>query len=108
MVQDESEIKGILKLFSSQPTSSQRDAPPLPRQAMRRREELDPLAVQISANTDLMTRFRETMGCGVDERAREMIDAVRNYARTIDPEVTYVEGARLVLLLMAIVKNDRK
>jgi hypothetical protein len=107
VAQEEIEIKGILKFFSSQPATSQRNAPPLPRQAMRSREELAPLAVQISANTDLMTRFRKTMGCGVDERAREMIDEVRSYACTIDPEVTCVEGARLVLLLMAIVENDR-
>jgi len=37
---------------------------------------------------------------GSDNEAlrREVIDEIRNYARTLDPTITYVEGAALVLV----------
>jgi hypothetical protein len=95
----------VLRIFSSKPTS--RDPSPLPsQQPMRSLDELKPLAKQIAANADLMKRFRETKGGGDEDRAREMVDEVRNYARSIEPAITYAEGASLALLLMEYVDSE--
>ena len=46
-----------------------------------------------------MNKYHATIGCEDDARMRDMIDQVRNYARGIDPTLTYAEGASLALLL---------
>jgi hypothetical protein len=69
---------------------------------MRRAEELTPLAVRIAENADLVQRFRAVVGCDDRERASKMMDEVREYAQTLDPSISDVEGARIVLVLLNI------
>ena len=78
----------------------QRDPPPaIAREKMRGHLELQLLAKQVAANASLMNKYHATIGCEDDARMRDMIDQVRNYARGIDPTLTYAEGASLALLL---------
>ena len=46
-----------------------------------------------------MKRFFEVRGSGNEDVMREVIDEIRNYARTLDPTISYVEGAALALML---------
>ncbi len=73
---------------------------------MRTLEELTPLANQVASNFELMKEFREVMGSGDEDRGREMVDEVRNFARTLDPTLTYAEGARITVVLMGIVGDQ--
>ena len=73
---------------------------------MRTLEELTPLATQIASNLELMKKFREVMGSGDEDRARVMVDEVRHFAQTLDPTVTYAEGARITLVLMTIIRDQ--
>lgn len=103
MTDDKSE-RGILKINSlanqTRCLSLHREVP------MRSGEELDPVARQISLDRHLMQRFREVMGCGDEERARAMVDEVRLIAQTIDPSVSYAEGARVTVYLMQIAQDQ--
>ena len=101
----EKKPKGILRLFSPEPKSS-REMRPLPAQEpMRSSDHLRQLAKQIAENADLIRSFQENVGKDDKDRAGNFIDEVRNYALSIDPALTYAEGARLALLLTEIFKS---
>ena len=68
----------------------------------RNSEQLEPLARRVLENTALMKRFSDANGSDNENLAREVIDEIRNYAQTLDPTITYVEGARLCLVLMKL------
>ena len=91
--------RGVLKLVTEEPGPSQTPAPIPVRETMRSDAELDPLVRQIAANASVMRRFRETVGCDDEVRVRAVIDEIRSYAVSIDPKLTYAEGAKLALLL---------
>jgi hypothetical protein len=100
------EPKGVLRILGSGPETS-RDTPLLlSREPMRSADELRPLAKQIAANADLIRSFQENVGKDDEDRARNFIDEVRNYARSIDPALTYAEDAALALLLTEIFRNE--
>jgi hypothetical protein len=76
------------------------DPPPaIARKPMRSMGELEPLAKQVAANAPLMNKFRATIGCEDEARMRDIIDEIRNYARSIDPALTHAEGTTLAVLL---------
>jgi hypothetical protein len=54
----------------------------------------------------LIRSFQENVGKDDEDRARNFIDEVRNYARSIDPALTYAEDAALALLLTEIFRNE--
>lgn len=91
--------RGVLKLVSEKPGLSHDPAPIVAHETMRSSAELDPLVRQVAANASLMERFRETVGRNDEARVRAVIDEVRSYAISIDPNLTYAEGAKLALLL---------
>ena len=90
---------GVLKIPNLKPDVLRDPPPAIAREPMRGNLELQPLAKQVAANATLMNKFRATIGCEDEARMRDMIDEVRNYARSIDPTLTYAEGASLALLL---------
>jgi len=73
---------------------------------MRSVEELDPVARRISSDRNLMQRFREVIVCENSDRAREMVDEIRHIAQTIDPSISYAEGASASIRLMQIVRDQ--
>ena len=91
--------RGVLKLASDKPAPSHDPAPIVAYEAMRSSAELEPLVRPVAASASLMKRFRETVGCNDEARVRAVIDEVRSYAISIDPNLTYDEGAKLALLL---------
>ncbi|MET4803388.1 hypothetical protein [Bradyrhizobium sp. LB11.1] len=97
--------RGVLRIPGSKPDVLRDPPPAIAREPMRSNSELEPLAKQVAANAPLMNKFRATIGCEDEARMRDMIDEVRNYARSIDSALTYAEGARLALLLSNI--DDR-
>jgi hypothetical protein len=100
------EPKGVLKILGSGPEIS-RDTPLLlPREPMRSADELRPLAKQIAANAGLIRSFQKNVGKDDEDRARNFINEVRNYAHSIDPALTYAEGAHLALLLTEIFRSE--
>ncbi|MHC2531853.1 hypothetical protein [Bradyrhizobium diazoefficiens] len=94
--------KGVLRIVGSKPDVSHDPPPPIARKPMRSNSELEPLAKQVAANVPLLNKFRATIGCEDQARMRDMIDEVRNYARSIDPALTHAEGATIALLLSNI------
>ncbi|MGA2291654.1 hypothetical protein [Bradyrhizobium sp.] len=58
-------------------------------------------------NLELMRRFRDVMGSDDEDRARAMVDEVRNFARTFDPTITYPEGATISVILMKMTRDQR-
>ena len=65
----------------------------------RSREELRPLAERVAQNPQIMQRFYQARGSDNEALGRDVVDEIRNYARELDPTITYVEGARMVLVL---------
>lgn|SRR4051794_25575781 len=105
---DDKPQRGVLKINSLGEPKAAREPPPITRVPMRSGEELDPVARQISLDRHLMQRLQEVMGCGEEERARAMVDEVRLIAQTIDPTISYAEGARVTVCLMQIVHDQHK
>jgi hypothetical protein len=66
---------------------------------MRSNAKLEPLAKKVAENVSLMKKFRATVGADDEARMRSVIDEIREYATSIDPTLTYAEGAKLALLL---------
>jgi hypothetical protein len=95
----EEKPRGVLKLVSEKAGPSRDPAPIVAHETMRTSAELDPLVKQVAANGSLMRKFRETVGCDDEARVRAVIDEIRSYAASIDPKLTYAEGAKLALLL---------
>ena len=62
-------------------------------------EELRPLAKLVSENPTIMKRFYQARGSDNEDLGRAVVDEIINYARSVDPAISYVEGATLVLLL---------
>jgi hypothetical protein len=84
-------------------TEAKPEPPPLPRgKPMRTLDELRPFARQVASNIELLRKLKKAMGSGDESRAREMVDEVRHFAQTLDPTITYAEGAEVALLLMEI------
>jgi hypothetical protein len=75
---------------------------------MRTLDELRPLARQVASNVELMQRFAKVVGSGNESRGREMVDEVRHAAQSLDPTITYAEGAEIALLLMEIGRDQSK
>jgi hypothetical protein len=94
--------KGILRIPGPKPDISHTPPPAITRKAMRSMSELGPLADQVAANAPLMNKFRATIGCEDEPRMHDMIDEIRNYARSIDPTLTHAEGTTLAVLLSNI------
>jgi len=104
---DDKSPRGVLKINSPAQPKATREPPPITPAPMRSREELDPVARQISLDSHLMERFRGVMGCGDEERARAMVDEVRLIAQSIDPSISYAEGARVTICLMQMVHDQK-
>ena len=94
--------RGVLRISGSKPDVSHDPPPAIARKPIRSNSELKPLAKQVAANAPLVNKFCATIGCEDEARMRDMIGEVRNYARSIDPALTYAEGATLALLLSNI------
>jgi hypothetical protein len=97
---------GTLKISSLDQPKAVREPPPLERVSFRSLDELNPVARQISLDHSLMQRFREVMGCENSDRAHQMVDEVRHITQTIDPTISYVEGASVTVCLMQIVRDQ--
>jgi hypothetical protein len=80
--------------------------PPEPLKLDRTSEQLKPLAKRVAENAAIMQRFYQARGSDDEALGREAIDEIRNYARTLDPTITYVEGAWLVLVLEEMFPRD--
>ena len=101
---DEEKPIGILRIPSfDKPKISQELSSRPPPKTIRAAEELMPLAYQLASNAELMGRFREVMGSGNKDQARIAMDEVRQHAQTLDPSLTYADGATRTVLLMEIV-----
>ena len=97
---DEKKPMGRLILVSGSKPGPQNPPPTLPpRMPMRTQEELTPVAQRVLENVALMQRFRSAVGSDDEPRVRAVIDEVRNYAQTLDPTITYAEGARIAFVL---------
>lgn len=82
------------------PRAEQSPPPPMrPQVRDRFGDELKPLAKRVADNPDIMRRFEQARGSDNEDLAREVVDEIRNYARSLDPTIGYVEGATIVLLL---------
>jgi len=104
---DEERPMGIIRIPSSdKPKISQEPSSRPPPKTIRAPVELVPLARQIAANVELMGRFREAMGSGNEDLARKVVDEVRQHAQTLDPSLTYADGATVNILLMEIIGNQ--
>jgi hypothetical protein len=82
------------------------EPPPIQGEPMRTLDELRQLARQVASNVELMQKFQKVMGSGDESRGRDMVDEVRHFAQTLDPTITYVEGAKITLLLMEISRDQ--
>ena len=66
-------------------------------------EELQPLVQRSADNPAIMRQYREAVGSEDRVRATALIDAITEFAQSIDPTVTHVEGARITVGLMKMV-----
>jgi hypothetical protein len=99
--------KGIIRIPSPRDPKTSDEPPRLQRVPMRSLEELTPVARKVALNLGLMRRFRDVMGSDDEDRARAMVDEVRNFARTFDPTITYPEGATVSVILMKMTRDQR-
>jgi hypothetical protein len=74
-------------------------SPPRPQKLDRTSEQLKPLAKRVAENDAILQRFYQARGSEDENLGRQVIDEIRDYAQSLDPTISYVEGARLVLLL---------
>jgi hypothetical protein len=70
---------------------------------MRTLEELQPLVQRSADNPNIMRQYREAVGSEDRVRATALIDAITEFAQSIDPTVTHVEGVRITVGLMKMV-----
>ena len=70
---------------------------------MRTLEELQPLVQRSADNPDIVRQYREAVGSEDRVRATALIDAITEFAQSIDPTVTHVEGVRITVGLMKMV-----
>jgi hypothetical protein len=70
---------------------------------MRTLEELQPLVQRSADNPAIMRQYREAVGTEDRVRATALIDAITEFAQSIDPTVTHVEGVRITVGLMKMV-----
>lgn len=84
---------------SSIATPAQAPAASKPQKLDRTLEQLRPLAERVAKNEAIMLRFYQARGSDNEELARKTVDEIRNYAQTLDPTVSYTEGAAIVLAL---------
>jgi hypothetical protein len=91
--------RGTLKLLGPKVEVSLRPASITSREPMRSNAKLEPLAKKVAENVSLMKKFHATVGAADEARMRSVIDEIREYATSIDPTLTYAEGAKLALLL---------
>ena len=73
------------------------------RKPMRTLEELHPLVQRSADNPEIMRLYREAVGSEDRVRATAVIDAITEFAQSIDPTVTQVEGVRITVGLMKMV-----
>ncbi len=66
---------------------------------IRSREELRPLARRIAENPQIMQRFYQARGSDNEALGLEVVEEIRNYARELDPTITFFEGTTMVLVL---------
>jgi hypothetical protein len=106
---DDKRQKGILRLrtFAEQTPDSKTEFALGKRMRLRSLEQLEPLARSIARNQELMKRFQDVMGCDDEDRARAMVDDVRNIAHSIDSELSYAEGASISIILMRILREQQ-
>jgi hypothetical protein len=74
---------------------------------MRTTEELEPLALRIAENAELMHRFRAVFGSEDRYRGEAIANEIATYARTLDSTVTHPEGTRIVVILMNLVGHPK-
>jgi hypothetical protein len=106
MASDDRPPMGKLRIMSVPAPNGVPEPPPFEKQRFRSLDELEPVARQISRDPSLMERFRGVMGSDNEDRAREMVEEVRRIAQTIDPSISYAEGASVTLALMQIVRDQ--
>ena len=94
--------RAILNIRTGNNTSAPTQTPslpPTPQKPDRTSEQLRPLAKRVAENAAIMRRFYQARGSDNEALAREVLNEIRNYSRTLDPTISHVEGARLVLIL---------
>jgi hypothetical protein len=89
--------------FSKKPTQRSLEDALSPLEPMRTLEELHPIVQQAAEKPELMKQFREAAGSEDQARATAAIDAITEFAQSIDPTVTRVEGVRITVGLMKMV-----
>jgi hypothetical protein len=93
--------KGVLRIFSSPPAVPHSPPPKITDlHRLRSKAELELLAKQVAANVPLMGNFRATVGSGDRARVSALIDEIRNYARSIDPELRDADGTTIAFMLL--------
>jgi len=95
---DKETRRGILRIFQT-PRKPRNPTPLPPYQPMRTPEEHAPAVEKVTCSAEIMKRLAEVIGSDDEERGRAAIDEVRNFAQTLDPTISYAEGARIALLL---------
>jgi hypothetical protein len=106
MTSDNRPQKGTLKITSAETPKAIRELPPIEGEPFRPLRELEPVARRILLDRSLVQRFRDVMGSQNDDRCREMVDEVRRIAQSIDPSISYPEGASVTLCLMQILREQ--
>jgi hypothetical protein len=79
-----------------------------PLEPMRTLEELHPLVQRAAENPEIMKRYREAVGSEDQVRATAVIDAITEFAQSIDPTVTQVEAVRITVGLMKMIGRPGK
>jgi hypothetical protein len=70
---------------------------------MRTLEELHPLVQRSADDPGIMRLYREAVGSEDRVRATALIDAITEFAQSIDPTLTHVEGVRITVGLMKMI-----
>ena len=105
MTADNRPQRGTLKITFAETPKGMRELPPIEGEPFRPLKELEPVARQILLDRSLVQRFRDVVGSENDDRCREMVDEVRRIAQSIDPSISYSEGAIVTLCLMQILRE---
>ncbi len=79
----------------------------LQRRALRSREELMPVALQLVQDQAVVRQFRAVHGSENKELASQFIDQIERSAQTIDPDVTHADAARITVILMEMLTDLR-
>jgi hypothetical protein len=89
--------------FAEKPIQQSSEGALPPVEPMRTLEELNPLVQRAAENPEIMKLYREAVGSEDQVRAAAVIDAITEFAQSIDPTVTQVEAVRITVGLMKMI-----